>query len=134
MAIRTTDTAVSEIIEVDSSILLDPFIETASSLVDDVAAHALAPAAARLELIERYLSAHFYTLRDPRAVSEKADVVAQTVQSKVDLGFNTSHYGQMAMSLDPTGVLKNASKGKRAGGVTWLGNETDRGSTLEGTD
>lgn len=134
MAIRTTEAAVGEIIEVDSSILLDPFIETAASLVDDIAAHASSPGAARLELIERYLAAHFYTLRDPRAVMQKADVVSQTLQSKVDLGLNTSHYGQMAITLDPTGVLRSASKGKRTGGVTWLGNEEDRGTTLEGTD
>jgi hypothetical protein len=132
MAIRTTDAAVQGIIEVDSSILLDPFIETASSLVDDVAAATNAPGTSRLELIERYLSAHFYTLRDPRPVSERAGPVSNTFQSKVDTGLMTSHYGQMAISLDPTGVLKNASKGKRAGGVVWVGNEADRG-LAEGT-
>jgi len=120
MAIRTTEAAVQGIIEVDSAIALDPFIEGASALVDDIAAAEGAPSATRLELIERYLSAHFYTLRDPRPVSERAGPVSQTVQSKVDLGFNSSHYGQMAISLDNTGLLTSASKGKVAGGVVWL--------------
>ena len=132
MAVRTTDAAVEGIIEVDASIPLTPFIETAASLVDDVAAASGAPGAARLELIERYLSAHFYTLRDPRPTAEKAGPVGVNYQSRVDLGLFTSHYGQMAISLDPTGTLKNASKGKRAGGVTWLGIEEDRG-IAEGT-
>jgi len=132
MAIRTTDEAVEGIIEVDANIPLTPFIETASSLVDDVAASSAAPGAARLELIERYLSAHFYTLRDPRPTSEKAGPVGASYQSKVDLGLNTSHYGQMAISLDPTGVLASASGGRRIGVATWLGTEADRG-LAEGT-
>jgi len=132
MAIRTTEDAVNNIIEVDSAILLAPFIETASSFVDEIAASSAAPAAARLELIERYLSAHFYTLRDPRSEQERAGPVSVKFQSKVDLGFKTSHYGQMALSLDPTGILRAASRGKRAGGVSWAGKEEDRGLT-EGT-
>lgn len=127
MAIRTTAEAVGNIIEVDGSIDLTPFIETASSLVDDVAAASGAPGATRLELIERYLSAHFYTLRDPRPVSERAGPVSATYQSKVALGLKTSHYGQTAISLDPTGVLDAASKGKQIGAVAWLGTEADRG-------
>jgi hypothetical protein len=120
MAIRTTEAAVQGIIEVDSAIALDPFIESASALVDDIAALEDPPNATRLELIERYLSAHFYTLRDPRVTSEKAGPVSANYQSKVDMGLNTSHYGQMAISLDNSGLLTSASKGKVAGGVVWL--------------
>lgn len=127
MAIRTTSVAVEGIIEVDANIPLTPFIETASSLVDDVAAADSPPNSTRLELIERYLSAHFYTLRDPRPTSEKAGPVASSYQSKVDLGLNTSHYGQMAISLDPTGTLKRASSGRKIGATCWLGTEADRG-------
>lgn len=127
MAIRTTATAVGLIIEVDANISLDSFIETASSLVDDVAAASSPPTATRLELIERWLSAHFYAMRDPRPTGEKAGPVSANYQSKVDLGLKTSHYGQMAISLDPTGVLLNAFKGKRKGSIVWAGTEEDRG-------
>ena len=127
MAIRTTEAAVSGIIEVDSDISLTPFIETASNLTDRVAAASSPPAAATLELIERWLSAHFYTVRDPRPVSERAGSVGETVQSRVDLGLKTSHYGQMAISLDPTGTLKAISAGTRQASVTWVGTDDDRG-------
>lgn len=128
MATRTTSNAVGEIIEVDSSISVTPFIEAASALVDDVCVNS-GYAATKLELIERWLAAHFYAIRDPRAVQEQAGSVRATYQSKVDLGLNTTHYGQMAMQLDTAGNLSthNASavKGKRrAVGVTYLGTTT----------
>jgi hypothetical protein len=132
MAIRTTEEAVGAIIEVDSDISLTPFIETGSALTDQVAAAPSPPDATRLELIERYLSAHAYTLRAPRAIQERAGSVGETFQSRVDLGLATSHYGQMAMSLDPTGVLASLSKGKKAVGVQWGGKDADRG-LAEGT-
>ncbi len=132
MAIRTTDEAVEGIIEVDETISLTPFIETASALTDDVAAADSTITAARLELIERYLSAHFYTLRDPRPTAERAGPVSTNYQSNVGQGFKSSHYGQMAISLDSSGTLKRMSEGKRVGGVTWLGLDEDRG-LAEGT-
>ena len=132
MAIRTTDAAVAGIIEVDLTIPLTPFIETGSTLVDDIAAADPSVSSARLELIERYLSAHFYTLRDPRTTAERAGPVSANYQSSVGSGLKTSHYGQMAITLDPTGTLKNMSEGKRAGGIVWLGLEEDRG-LAEGT-
>ena len=129
MAVRTTSAAVELIIEVDSSIALDSFIEIANSMVtqhcsvDDYDA-------ADLELIERWLSAHFYCMRDPRAESEKAEEVSQKVQSKVDLGLSTSHYGQTAMTLDWAGGLAALNERTKSGktqalGVSWLGTDDD---------
>lgn len=124
---RTTAIAVGGIIEIDATISLSPFIEIATVLVtercstDDYDA-------ARLELIERWLSAHFYTVREMRAESEKAADVTEKKQSKVDLGFDTSHYGQTAMRLDTAGGLASLNtqmKGKGASPVfvTWLGSK-----------
>lgn len=123
---RTTSEAVAGIIEVDESISLVPFIETASALVDTVVAKA-DPSLTndRLELIERYLAAHCYTLRDPRPTSETAGSVSISYQSKVDLNLATSHYGQMAMTLDTSGVLRNLSKNRRKGSVLWVGTELE---------
>lgn len=134
MAVRTTYEAVSGIIELDASIVPDsasllPFLVIASELVDECCTGDVGPSTAytddRLELIERWLSAHFYTNRDPRMVNEKAGSVGGSYQSRVDLGFDTSHYGQTAMRLDTNGGLANLNdnmkKGKPSVGVTWLG-------------
>lgn len=126
---RTTATAVGLIIEVDAAISLDPFIEVASALVDDACSGA-SYSAEKLERIERWLSAHFYTVRDPRAESEKAGAVSAKYQSKVDIGLNSSHYGQMAMRLDTNGGLAKLEKDIKEGrssveaGIFWLGGES----------
>ncbi len=103
-------------IEVEASIDLTPFIESANMIVTEpCAASTIGYSTERLEMIERYLSAHFYTLRDPRAESEKAGSVASKYQSKVDLGYNASHYGQMALRLDTNGGLASSEASLRKG-------------------
>jgi len=134
MPIRTSAELVAGIIEVDTDIDLDPFIEGASTLVDTVCAVAGDGAfytAPELELIERWLSAHFYTVRDPRSSAESAGV-SSTYQSAVKVGFSTSHYGQIAMRLDRAGGLAaldalSSSSGEVAGAgkatIFWLGKD-----------
>lgn len=124
---RTTSILVGGIIELDSSITVTPFIEAANALVTEVCP-AASYDATRLELIERWLSAHFYTVRDMRAESEKAGPVSEKKQSAVDLGFDTSHYGQMAMRLDTKGGLARLNQQAKKGGnmpisVSFLGTE-----------
>ena len=130
---RTTSALVGGIIEWESDstkstyISLTPFIEGANLLITSECSDS-GYDATKLELIERWLSAHFYTIRDMRAETEKAGSVSQKLQSKVDLGFDTSHYGQMAMRLDTAGNLASLNerikRGGRVGvGVTWLGTE-----------
>jgi len=131
---RTTKDEIEEIIELDAEIIPDdaamaPFILVANELVTECCTGDAGPATdytdARLELIERWLAAHLYTNRDPRAVSERAGSVGATVQSRVDLGFDTSHYGQSAMRLDTNGGLAKLNddmkKGKPRVGASWLG-------------
>jgi len=123
---RTTSILVAGIIEVDPNISLDPFILPANELVTEICVPA-GYSAERLELIERYLSAHFYTLIDPRATNEKAGPVSAAYQSKVDLMLFTSHYGQMACALDTAGGLAELNKdttsgiGTRIAKVFWAG-------------
>lgn len=139
MAIRTTAELVAGIIEVDESISLVPFISAASSLVDrirDKSSDMEPPVLQdgeesgdktrdeKLQEIETFLAAHFYTLRDPRATQEVAGPVQATYQSKVDLRLFTSHYGQMAAALDETGLLEQINTGKqkaRRVGVSYVG-------------
>jgi hypothetical protein len=127
MAVRTTYAEVAKIIEVDTTITTDlvPFIEAANALVTEVCTDS-GYTTERLELIERWLSAHFYAIRDPRPETEKAGSVSVKYQSKVELGFDVTHYGQMAMRLATAGelaALNNQAKngGKQTVGVSWLG-------------
>ena len=125
---RTSASAVEAIILVKSSISVVPFIDVANDLVTNVCTDS-DYSAATLELIERWLAAHFYAIRDPRRESEEADEVSAKFKSKVELGFNVTHYGQMAMRLDTKGNLSALDSRTKKGmatagiGITWLGNE-----------
>lgn len=126
---RTTESAVQGIIEHDATIDLDPFIEVANALVTDVCTGS-SYSSTKLELIERWLSAHFYAIRDPRAESEKAGSVGAKYFGKVGLNLSVTRYGQMAMVLDTAGNLAALSKRMEDGlstsvGVTWLGTEDE---------
>lgn len=131
---RTTSELVGGIIEVDAAISLTPFILAANELVTEACVDSDLTDT-RLELIERFLAAHFYTLRDPRPTSEKAGPVSANYQSKVGLNLATSHYGQHAMVLDTSGGLaelsRRASRSKRTASATWVGLEADRGDIEE---
>lgn len=122
---RTTAELVGGIIEVDPTISLDPFIDTANQLVTEVCVGA-GYADGRLEMIERWLAAHFYAMRDPRATQEVARGVGQSLQSAVSYGFKASHFGQQALRLDTAGGLAALDKATERGGIrtvsgTYLG-------------
>ncbi len=132
MALRTTVDNVEAIIDIDSGISLTPFIEVASALVTELASAvtdstgALVYDATRLELIERWLSAHFYHIRDPKAKVDKAGSVSRESRTAVDLGFNNTHYGQMAMLVDTNGGLARLNKSTVDGksktvNFSWIG-------------
>jgi len=136
MAVRTTDALVGGIIDVDDSISLTPFIAAANSLVTERCTDLdVDYTDAHLVVIETWLSAHFYTVRDMRASEERAGPVSERFQSKVDVGFSTSHYGQMAMRLDYQGGLARLDNKLKRGGksprLSWLGKEEEEmGITL----
>ena len=130
MAVRTTDSLVGGIIKVDSDIPLTPFIAAANSIVTQCCTELDTDYSDDdLQQIETWLAAHFYTVRDGRVIEERAGTVSEKKQSKVDLGFSTSHYGQMAMRLDYYGGLARLDakmkKGLRSPSVTWLGKTED---------
>lgn len=102
----TTPEKVAGIIEVDAGEDVSFAIDTANSLILD---HCMGKgySEAKLELIERWLAAHFFAVKFPRATAEKAGPVGENFQSKVDLALNVTHYGQQAMLLDSAGGLAN---------------------------
>lgn len=123
---RTTPEQVAEIIELnDPSDNLQPFIEVSNELVTEVCS-GQGYTESRMELIERWLSGHFYAVRNPRPSSEKAGTVGESFQYKVGLNLAVTTYGQQAMILDTKGGLAALSKSAELGrnrkvGVQWLG-------------
>ena len=129
MAVRTTSLAVQGICQVKSSIDLTPYIEAANALVTENCSEDDYDST-RLELIERWLSAHFYKMRELQVQSEKAGAVARGFSNVFSLGFDNSTFGQMAMRLDTKGGLARLNEQIKKGGgavidFSWLGYELD---------
>lgn len=138
MAIRTTDEAVRGIIDLDDDFDTTPHIEAASSIVDSTCILKSSYSDAQLELIERWLSAHFCAIQDPRATYDQTGAIMSSYESKVDLGLSLTRYGQQAMIIDTDGnlaALANAQKkvstvlavSKRTR-FTWLGTASEETS------
>lgn len=106
---RVTDAEVEEIIDYDDTITLTPFITVANQLVTELCTDSDYDSD-RLKEIERWLSAHFYHIRDQHVASERAGEVGVNYQYKVDILLNQTKYGQMAMILDTAGNLGKLNK------------------------
>lgn len=113
---RTTAPLVKGIIEVDSIAWPDitPFIDVANELVTEVCAVITKNADGsggpyysdyRLEMIERWLAAHFYAIADQQVLQESVTHLSETFQAKIDIGFKQTKQGQQAMRLDTKGAL-----------------------------
>jgi hypothetical protein len=122
MAIRVTDEEVLEILETAlGAPALAPFIVAANRVVEDnlVDRDYVHPDETigpiddpTLKEIERWLAAHAVAHRDKRVAEDKVGPAAFKYQGKTGMHLESTHYGQMAMDLDPTGALKqlNASQ------------------------
>lgn len=126
---RVSSTDVEEIVEVDSTISLTPFITAASALTDWLESEdedGLLTVDLLFE-IERYLSAHLYSIRDQLYQSKNTGGASGSFQGQTAMFLKASQYGQMAMLLDVTGLLTKrsleAEQGSFKAEVTWLGEE-----------
>ena len=64
-----------------------------------------------LARIEAFLACHLYTLANPELVREEYDRARfQYAQAKVEEGFRSTRWGQMALALDSTGALQGTNK------------------------
>jgi len=130
---RTTAANVGKVVEVDASIDLEPFIDMANELVTEccVGVNDTEYTAVRLELIERWLAAHFYVIRDPRLASEGIGPMREQAQNpQVQMAFHGTKEGQQALLLDTYGGLaalsaRIAGGGKKAAAIIW-GGTTDQ--------
>lgn len=125
---RTTSSAVQAVLigQYDSveNYDLTPFIEVASAVVDDVYECAfdkgVTLSATRLELIERWLAAHFYKLSDKGFASSSQQGASASYDGQTGMGFDATLYGQTASRLDSSGCLENLDKTQEAS-LDWLG-------------
>ena len=130
---RTDANSVKGICVVRSQDDLTPFILTANTIVSAVCVPTVVsnkrPAYpdATLELIERWLSAHYYSIMRPQRKLESAGSVQASYDSTTDLGLNVTRYGQAARTICYNGYLAAWSntlefiKGRVAGGVYTIG-------------
>jgi hypothetical protein len=138
MAVRTDDALVGGIVELDEDITVTPFITAANLLVNRICVPAKDADGdpyytdeEELTIIETWLAAHFYCVRDARTQFEGVGPLMTRFQTQVDLNLNVTEYGQQAMLLDTSGKLaefnRTLEKGpiKRRVGVTWLGTDPE---------
>jgi len=125
---RTTQVEVNKVFEIDTSVIVDitPFLTGANRLVtkfcstDDYSE-------TELTEIETWLAAHFCSVKQKIANSEKVDVLSEKFEGQTGMGLQSSLYGQTAMALDWAGGLASwdaiARKGIRkvTGGLTYVG-------------
>lgn len=124
---RTTSTAVLNLIELDEGVTVTQFIESANMLVTekcDTVANSYS--VERLEMIERYLAAHFAAVKYPRTTSESAAGTSESYQTSVGMFLELSTFGQHAMILDTGGGLARLNKNIKDGirsvaSLMWMG-------------
>lgn len=107
---------------------LTPFIEAASSIVDDVVACVArkgltAFSSAKLELIERWVAAHSYVMSDQTYASRSTAGASASFHGQTGMYLEATKYGQMAMSLDSSGCLAAVTSGsqRKTASLRWGG-------------
>lgn len=112
MANRCTEIEVKEIIDTTlTENEIAPFITAANLIVTGILTGS-GLLSAQLKEIERWLTAHFVAIRDPRISAEKTEGASATYQGKTDMGLDHTSYGQQVKLLDTTGALANLGKRK----------------------
>lgn len=139
MSVRTTERAVKGLLlsnyDNSSNPSLQPFIDTAASLVDriEIADDKGSMSSSSLELVERYLSAHFYAHADPFLSSKSTGGASGQFQGRTDVGFDATLYGQTAKRLDVTGTLVTLDQPLRPkASCNWLGLVRDDQTDVDG--
>ena len=119
---RTTAEAVKLLLaanyDSDAATNLTPFIDSASSIVDDVVEcvsdlSLTALSSTKLELIERWIAAYLYTQSDPLYTSRST--------ASASGAFQEHSFLKGAIALDPSGCVKCCVEGAVTAGLNWLG-------------
>lgn len=135
MAIRTSQALVQAVLETGEdydtvkATSLTPFITAANKMVDRVKADASSKKNVTLtdtgedsecELIERWLSAHFYCQSDKPVQSKSTGGASGSFIGQTAMGLDSTLYGQTAQRLDWSGILRNMDKQQLAS-TGWIG-------------
>lgn len=89
---------------------IDAWVNTATELVDEIAAADSSIGSTRLEQIELALTRHFASAQDPRLESYNVGGSSGSYQGETGMHINSTVYGQQAAALDPTGTLSGMGK------------------------
>lgn len=110
---RTDATEVKEVIDTSlTDAQVNAFINTANRFIAEAELSGHGVASATLTEIEKYLAAHFLSLRDQRVASEAfPSGFRLSYQGKTGMGLDGTQYGQMAKALDSSGRLATFTSG-----------------------
>lgn len=135
MAIRTTSALVAGVLvdssasangqgDYDGTTDLTPYILIASRITDRVATCAsnkgITLDTEELEVIERWLAAHYYQSSDQALASKSTGGASGSFQGQTGKRLEGTKYGQAALDLDYSGCL-NAIQMRAFAGAKWLG-------------
>ena len=115
----TVTTALASFIEAANVLIVELLPETVVTYTDD-----------RYEIIERWLSAHFYRVSQGEVMSETVGPLTSTFLFKTGYALYQTRFGQQAMVLDTSGILSRYNhdliKGQegRKSGVAYVGGAT----------
>lgn len=114
MAFRSSEAEVLEILDTTlGSSAITPFLTAANLFVTNAMGSDHGLDATTLEEIERWVCAHLVCARDPRVTEEEYGDARVKYGGKTDMGFQSTHYGQTALALDPTGRIAAAGSSKK---------------------
>ncbi len=98
-----TEAEVLEIIDTDLTDI-SAFMQSAAAITSEVLSSTTLSSDLKKE-IERWLAAHFISMRDQRVKSEKTGDASFTYEGNTGMGLKFTRYGQQAMALDISGSL-----------------------------
>ncbi len=128
---RTNDALIGAVFDIDTTIISDTtlFIAAANRLVTQLCSTDNYDAT-ELQEIETWLAAHFCSVKQKIARTEKIDVLSETFEGVTKMHLQSSLYGQTALVLDWAGGLaswnSSSIKGnKRTAGISFIGKTKD---------
>lgn len=81
--------------------------------------------------METALAAHVYQLMDPGYTSRSTLSASGSFEGRTDKRLEGTKFGQLALTLDPSGCLELVNNPAKQASVTWLGKPSSEAKTHE---